>query len=136
MPAPNQLLIFGATLLATAGHEAGHYVAARCLGVRTYGFRLNLKGIGLARDFGSPIQNLAITLAGPMANFLLMGVILLTPWLGVLAVWATFVNFVIGAFNLLPVPGSDGMRALSLLRDSRRNLHDTMVAAGPINDST
>jgi Zn-dependent protease len=51
-------------------------------------------------------------------------------WLGVLAVWVTLVNFVIGGFNLLPLPGSDGMRALALLRHGRYvpKLGDTVLA--------
>jgi Zn-dependent protease len=126
----NLLLISLATLLAFASHEGGHYLTARWLGVKTYGFRINPRGIGLARDFGAPIQNLAITIAGPLANFMLMGAIFFTPWLGVLAVWVTLVNFVIGGFNLLPLPGSDGMRALALLRHGRYvpKLGDTVLA--------
>jgi Zn-dependent protease len=61
------------------------------------------------------VQNLSITLAGPLANFVFMGAIFFTLWLGELAIWLTLVNFVIGGFNLLPIPGSDGNRALALL---------------------
>ncbi|HEY5177577.1 MAG TPA: M50 family metallopeptidase [Terriglobales bacterium] len=113
------LFVAVATLLAFAGHECGHYLTARWLGVQTYGFRFTRKGVGLAREFGSPVQNLSITIAGPLANFVLMGAIFFTPWLGLLAIWITLVNFIVGGFNLLPITGSDGMRALALLEDNR-----------------
>ncbi len=100
-----QLYILLATVLALIVHEGGHYFKARSLGVKTYGFRLTLRGIGLARDFGTPVQNLAITYAGPLANFFLMGALFLVPWLGVLAVWITVVSFSMGIYNLLPLPG-------------------------------
>jgi membrane-associated protease RseP (regulator of RpoE activity) len=115
----NPLFTAVATLLAVVSHECAHYLVARWLGVKTYGFRFNWRGVGLARDFGSPVENLAITLAGPFANFILVGAVLFARWLGPLAFCIALVNFVIGGFNLLPIPRSDGMRALALLRDAR-----------------
>ena len=48
---PMNIYIVAAAPLAIAAHECGHYVTARCLGVKTYGFRINWRGVGLARDY-------------------------------------------------------------------------------------
>jgi membrane-associated protease RseP (regulator of RpoE activity) len=123
-----------AMLIAVASHEGAHYLVARWLGVKTNGFRVNWRGIGLARDSGSPIQNFAITLAGPLANFLLTGTVFLAPWFGHLAIIIALVNFYIGGFNLLPFPGSDGMRALALLGYRKQSVEFGDTVATQIGD--
>jgi Zn-dependent protease len=76
---------------------------------------VSVSATGLARDFGTDIQNLAITPAGPMANFLAMGCPFLVPFLGGFAIWFTMMNLAGAAFNLLPIANSDGARALALV---------------------
>jgi Zn-dependent protease len=120
-------------LLAVALHEGAHAATALALGVRVYGvsiFGLMLQhggnpekltklrhslGVGCIRDAGLPRQNALISLAGPMAN-LLTAYACVTLHRGA---WLWFASVVIGGVNLLPIPGSDGLRAMKLLRRAK-----------------
>ena len=111
-------ILFGCVLL----HELGHSLVAMAFGIRVVDITLWPMG-GMARMSQIPestrIETL-IALAGPAVNFLLA-------LLGLLAAgsiqyppreafqWFSFVNLVLGAFNLLPAFPMDGGRVLRAL---------------------
>ena len=91
-------------------HEMAHAAAALALKVKIHQIGMNRKGPYISRASGTTKQNLAITLAGPGINL----------WIALLF-YRMSPNFalcslVIGVVNLLPVPASDGSRALNLIR--------------------
>ncbi len=107
----NVLPIFGAALC----HEAGHIACARSLGLKIRRVGFDRRGLYLVRQQGSAAQNLAVSIAGPMANLVLAGTMILGPWLGMDVVIFGLCNLVVGLYNLLPIPCSDGRRILALL---------------------
>jgi Zn-dependent protease len=135
---PALLLIFYSALLSVDGmglfrigilcailHEAAHVLTFFAL-TRTVpritislcGISLSLEGTRLPRG-----QELLLAAAGPVCNFLLcvgtlaaMQSLLGCSWHGY---WFACTNLLLGAANLLPLPGLDGSRILSCLR--RRN---------------
>jgi Zn-dependent protease len=124
---------------ALAIHEAGHCLAAVALGVRVKRIGFGWLGPYVVREAGTPRQNLAITLAGPLANLLtawaVTGSLSLIPALlgreialgcnpliaGLLLYWRLVelhplyvASLALGWFNLMPLPLSDGLRAYKL----------------------
>ena len=114
------LPLTAAVLLAAALHECGHLLALRAFRVPVEGVRLGAFGAviharGTCRlSYG---RELAVTLAGPLAN------LLLAPPLAALSArlaweWGFLLagaNVLLGVYNLLPVPPLDGGRALYLM---------------------
>ena len=96
-------------LAAMLLHEMGHIAAALTLKVKIYQIGIRWKGAYIRRQFGTARQNLIITVAGPGINL----------WLALLfyRISPNFAlcNLVIGVTNLLPIPASDGSRALDLI---------------------
>jgi Zn-dependent protease len=91
---------------------------ATALSARIKRIGLSWAGPYIVRDTGSLKQNLAITMAGCVFN---IGAAVCL--LHVLPA-AALVNMVLGVYNFLPIPGSDGKRALDLLKQlvARRRL--------------
>jgi Zn-dependent protease len=83
---------------------------ATALSVRIKRIGLSWAGPYIVRETGSLNQNLAITLSGCVFN-IGIAICLMHVWAA-----AAFVNMVLGVYNLLPIPGSDGKRALALLK--------------------
>jgi len=106
-------------IAAATVHEAAHVLCARWLGVRVKRLCLSWTGMYLVRESGTEVQNLAITLAGPLANLVLSGAFVLTPWLGMAAIEFSLVNFALGLLNMLPLGSLDGNRALQVLLQQR-----------------
>ena len=126
------LLVFTCVVL----HELGHCLMARRYKITIH--RILLLPIGGMAQFGhiprKPLRELFITLAGPMVNFLLAGIlriILGSPWEWLYADFTygwrdlffslLLFNLAMGLFNLLPIFPMDGgriLRALLALRYS------------------
>jgi Zn-dependent protease len=100
-------------LVAVVLHEMAHAAMALGLGIHIYEVGLSWKGPFIRREFGTGAQNLAITLAGPGVNLLLALLLFRISPIFALS------NAVLGIFNLLPIPHSDGARAIHLLKDLR-----------------
>ena len=94
---------------AVALHELSHVAMARMQGLKVKRVGVKWKGPYIVREAGTPEQNLRVCLAGPAANLLFAFMCS-----RVAPVFA-FCNLVLGAYNLLPIPGSDGLRAWRLL---------------------
>lgn len=92
-------------------HESGHILTTLITGNKVTGFGVSWKGFYMTHSYGTALQNIAVALAGPLANFITYVVLLVihneTAWL---ALWMC-------VFNLLPIPNSDLLHALVYWRD-------------------
>lgn len=111
-------------VLAVAVHEIAHLGMAGILGVQVYQVGVSWKGPFLRRAPGTDRQNVAITLAGPGANLLLAFLCVR------ISHGFALVNLVLGVCNLLPLPASDGQRALRLLETLWQIRSDGLFSAG------
>ena len=103
-------LLFG--LLAMVLHEIGHLCVAQALGLKVKNVGFCWKGMYTVREAGPPEINLQVSLAGPLTNLALTALWSVSPIFGL-------ANLFVGICNLLPLPGSDGKRALNCLREMR-----------------
>ncbi len=110
-------------LAASVCHEGGHMLAFRllqkrwpALEVSAFGITLSLRGAALTAR-----QDFWLALAGPAVNgALCAGMLLWMEYPGRYTVAGcsfAAVNLLVGAFNLLPVPGLDGARLLADARE-------------------
>jgi Zn-dependent protease len=93
-------------------HELGHLAAAFSLGIPVKRVGVTWKGMYIVRETGPAMANLITTLAGPLLN------------LALAIAWPVsrefaLANMVFAIGNLLPLQGSDGLRALALLSKGR-----------------
>jgi len=112
------LLVFGSVLL----HEIGHALMARRYGIGTRSITLHLLGgfASIEREPRVPREEIAIALAGPVVNFLLL--VLSLPLIAVRAPFAFefgAINLIMGVFNLVPAYPMDGGRVLRAFLNSR-----------------
>lgn len=101
-------------IIAALLHECGHLAVLYLVGEPPKAVRLNAFGAEIVRR-GEPrgyLREAAVDLAGPCANFLLLGICML--W-GRGAGKFAAANLWIGAMNLLPVDPLDGGQALHAL---------------------
>ena len=103
-------LLFG--LLAMVLHEIGHLCVAQALGLKVRNVGFSWKGMYTVREAGRPEINFQVSLAGPLTNLALTALWSVSPIFGL-------ANLFVGICNLLPIPGSDGKRALHCLREMR-----------------
>lgn len=103
-------LLFG--LLAMVLHEIGHLCVAQALGLKVKTVGLSWKGMYTVREAGPPEINFQVSLAGPLTNLALTALWSVSPIFGL-------ANLFVGICNLLPIPGSDGERALNCLAEMR-----------------
>jgi Zn-dependent protease len=101
-------------LTAMVLHEFGHLATSLMLGIRVKTVGLCMKGMYIVREAGSPAKNLLISLAGPLTNVAL-----------ILLFWGHSPKFVLAnvclaVFNLVPLKGSDGDRALVCLQQMQK----------------
>jgi len=124
------LSFLASALVALVLHELCHVVMASVLGVKVKRVGLSWRGPYVVRESGTSAQNVAISLAGPAANLLtVVGCLLVGRGFEL-----CFASLVLGVFNLLPVPSSDGLRAARLLwtMATTTPLEETLVApVGP-----
>lgn len=107
------LLLGVLTMASLLLHECGHICAARALGVNVRELGICLKGSYLRREKAQvPLDELAISLSGPLINALIAAALWMAPGVGH---WLAIYNLVLLVSNLLPLPGSDGRRALAAL---------------------
>jgi len=90
-------------------HECGHISVALLCGVRVKKVGVSRTGLYTVREAGPRWANLCISCAGPLVNLVLA--------IALRAVLPAFawVNLIAFAYNLLPIPNSDGKRILALL---------------------
>ncbi len=103
-------------IMALAVHELGHVLAILLTRAGTVkGMVISLKGIGVKWEpyKNDPYKRSIVSLAGPLVN-LSLAVLFFTGGLEVLGL----ANLVFGAVNLMPLPGADGLRAYSHLREA------------------
>lgn len=107
------LLLGALTVASLLLHECGHICAAHALGVNVREIGVCLKGSYIRREKAHvPLDELAISLSGPLINALIATVLWTTPGVGH---WLAVYNLVLLVSNLVPLPGSDGRRAISAL---------------------
>jgi len=104
--------IFTLVAVSAIVHELGHYLALRLFGIRPYLLRLELTGAAMYFDEGQLGYGgeLLVALAGPLAGLLLSAAAAMGDWYAL-----SGVSLVLSAFNLLPIGGLDGGRALRSL---------------------
>jgi Zn-dependent protease len=98
-------LFFGVAAMTL--HEIAHLLVAFAVGVKIKSVGFCWRGLYTVREAGTPRKNLIVTLAGPLMNFALLILWPLSPMFGL-------ANLCLGFFNLIPLTGSDGDRALGL----------------------
>ena len=122
-------------------HELGHCLVARRFGIQTREIKMTYIG-GMAmfeRSPREPRQELLVTAAGPLVNFLIAGLLFgghcleagLSPgaWERGFFFWLMFFNLFLGLFNLVPGFPMDGGRILrSLLALKLPYLRATHIA--------
>jgi Zn-dependent protease len=103
-------------LLVIGLHEAAHIAAAYGTGLSVRRIGLSWKGVYIVRETGAPVANMMTTLAGPTANVLAAIALRAYPEFALM-------NLTFGLMNMLPIPGSDGMRAVTqVTRGSGRRI--------------
>ncbi len=149
-----RLIIVTGLVVSVILHELGHAFAARAFGIPTRDITMYPFGgvASLARLPEKPLQELVVALAGPLVNFLLVGIFTALLWLtgapqlflvdtfaerpvGLPSHWYflyvfSALNAVLAVFNLLPAFPMDGGRVLRALLAMRLPyVRATQVAA-------
>lgn len=93
-------------------HECGHIVVAYLFGVKVKKVGISRMGLYTVREAGPRWANICISAAGPLVNLLLAATLR-----DVLPTFA-WVNAIAFAYNLLPIPSSDGKRIVLLLQEA------------------
>jgi len=122
--------IFDGLLLGILGmalHEVGHLITALAVGVKVKNVGFCWKGMYMVREPGPPLKNLIISLAGPAVN---LALIFTWPWSREFAL----ANLCFTVFNLVPMKGSDGDRAMSCWEQIRRER--ALRATAPLRRKT
>lgn len=105
-------------------HEAGHMIAAYFVGVKVKSIRLSWKGLYVVRESGTASKNLIISLAGPLANLVLIACWPLSPMFGL-------ANLCFAFFNILPIEHSDGDRVLRCWQQMQRESSTSPISSAP-----
>ena len=117
VPDPDINMLLGLGLFASLAvsllvHELAHALMARRLGLRVIDIVIWPLG-GMARMEGMsdrPNAEAKVSLAGPLANLALAGLLLLLP--GQFCFWVAMLNLILGLGNLVPAFPMDGGRVL------------------------
>lgn len=125
------LVLFGVVVI----HELGHAAAARFFGWRVLEVRLlPFGGVAVAEpaDGADSVQEMAVALAGPLQNLLMIGLAFFFQragwWTEAWTDYFVQVNLTIGLFNLVPAEPLDGGRVLSAWISRRIAVWPALVA--------
>ena len=102
--------------LAIAFHELGHVLAILLTRAgEVKGFIINLKGFGVKWSpyAKEPFKRALVSLSGPAVNFALAAILY-----GAGFEFFALANLVFGVVNMLPLPGADGLRAFTQLKEA------------------
>ena len=122
------LLLGLLTLASLLLHECGHLLAARASGVKVREFGLCLRGSYIRREPARmPFDDAAITLSGPLVNALIAAALWTVPGVGH---WLAIYNLVLATSNLVPLPGSDGRRAINAWNRNPADARSPVVMTG------
>lgn len=149
-----RLLLLLGLVLSVILHELGHALAAWAYGIPTRDITMYPFGgvASLHRIPDKPLQELVVAIAGPLVNFLLIGLFQVVLWIlhepigffpeafwysgptwPALSFWLynlSFMNAMLAVFNLLPAFPMDGGRILRALLATRLNyVRATQIAA-------
>ncbi len=95
-------------------HEVGHMVVARLLWVPVREIGLRMGGAYNRRAYATRRRDeILISAAGPLTN---LGLSLPLLWVPHYGAQLALCNFMLGVFNLLPLPSSDGLRIVRMIR--------------------
>jgi len=102
--------------LAIAFHELGHILAiiiTRAGEVK--GFIINFKGFGVkwSPHAKEPYKRALVSLSGPAVNIALAAILYAAGF-----EFFALANLVFGVVNMLPLPGADGLRAFTQLKEA------------------
>ena len=106
---------------ACALHELGHWLVIRALGGRVTALRITCVGAEMRLSARCPLgcwQQIAAALAGPAVNLLACAAVLAfmhTTAYTYGGYWFACCNLLVGASNLLPLPGLDGAHIAACL---------------------
>ena len=108
-------LLMGLLLIASLLlHEVGHMWVATLLHVPVYEFGLRLAGGYNRRSYATRRRDeILISAAGPLMNLALVIPSLFLPRIGA---QLALCNLLLAVGNLLPIPSSDGLRILRMIR--------------------
>lgn len=115
-------------------HELGHVTAARMLGIHVLSVQmLPFGGVAVMEDTGhlTPGREMAIAMAGPLQNLLMIGLCglfhALGWWDGPFFLYFIKCNLLIALFNLLPILPLDGGKISQALCSLALPYHSTLV---------
>jgi stage IV sporulation protein FB len=114
--APLLVILF----ISVTAHELAHILAAKHFGCKATGFHISALGeMAVLRglDVLAAWKRYIVYTAGPFINFLIAGAAYLVGWHEI-----SLYNFILGAFNLLPVFPLDGGRLLQLFLGNRMGI--------------
>lgn len=104
-----------AWLISVFAHEAGHLLMLRLCSVPVSSVRFRFGGAVIETGNMKPGTAFLCAAAGPLAGSML---ILLGRWMPLVALFA----FCHTVWNMIPIPGHDGQRAISALWEMVRNI--------------
>lgn len=120
---------FGYYAAAILPHEAAHLLSARVLGYKTTSFRLTPFGLNInfKEEFIKPLDDIVISLSGPLINFVFFAVLAIAPVNSYVLLGLKKTNFILFIFNMIPAGFLDGGRILKALLKTFRSFHIAYV---------
>lgn len=107
-------------------HEVGHTSVATAFGVPVREIGICAYGAYTRRARSSRRRDeILISFAGPLMNLLLVFPVILLPRIGM---QLAFCNLTLFAVNLVPLPSSDGLRILNLIRNPDQASGESPIA--------
>lgn len=135
----NQLKIYLIIMFFTLFHELGHMLIALLLKKRVY--KIEVTPFGFCISFTtnieqSPIEELLISIAGPITSFLLAILFYNIDVTYFSKQEVVYSNILIGLFNLIPIFQLDGARIIKSLIQTKYGLIKAQIISEKISDIT